>query len=173
MLDFYECPTCGTENEDYVKYCKKCGTWLVANAKKVIRETNKKASKVLTAIVLVLVIVGGVTYYSKSSNITFPEMDVGTDYTVSQFVIQKSMLKSPTAMADILVHDDMKFPLDINAIFYDERDRRIARATSSILHQMKRGQTTTVKFTFDEGYSFANVASVRIEIIPNIPTRKY
>jgi hypothetical protein len=42
-LDYYVCPICKTENEDYVKYCKRCGTWLLNEsfpARKVVKKRN-------------------------------------------------------------------------------------------------------------------------------------
>lgn len=49
-MDYYICPSCKTENEEYIKYCKKCGTWLLSDtfpAKKVRRKKKSIVWKVI------------------------------------------------------------------------------------------------------------------------------
>jgi hypothetical protein len=55
-VKYYECPTCKTENEEYVKYCKKCGAWLLSDTFPAKLVSRKKKSSTLK---IVLWSVGG------------------------------------------------------------------------------------------------------------------
>lgn len=172
VVEYYVCPSCKTENEDYVKYCKKCGTWLLSEsfpAKKVIKAPKKsRFGLMLTVVIAALIGFGAYTVYAPP-DVTFSKMELGDKYTVSEFVLKRPIIGSPSVVADITFNDNLNNPVDIVAVFYDEADRRVAVASTSIIRQIYEGETTTVKLKFDEGSSVKEVAKVRIEINPISP----
>lgn len=61
VVDYYVCPTCKTKNEDYVKYCKRCGTWLLSEtfpAKKVSKKKGTRFGYWLLGVIAALIIFG-------------------------------------------------------------------------------------------------------------------
>jgi len=172
-LDYYVCPSCKTENEDYVKYCKRCGTWLLSEtfpAKKVSKISKKSSRFGLGVFVLIIVLIGFGVYgtYGKS-DLRFEKMDLGDKYTVSEFVVKRPLFGSPSVAADVTFNDELKNPVDVVAVFYDDSDRRVAVASASIIRQIHKGETTTINLKFDEGSSVKDVSKVRIEINPISP----
>jgi hypothetical protein len=81
-VDYFECPVCKTENEDYVKYCKRCGHWLLSDsfpAKKVRRRSGgAKAIRVLRNLLVgiagaaILLVVGSLIYTTATGKTTRP-----------------------------------------------------------------------------------------------------
>lgn len=174
-MEYYECPACKTANEDYIKYCKKCGVWLLSEtfpAKKIVKQSaGKKILKIIGGMVLAFVgVIGLLVYLGKGSAgmVTFDDMSLGDNYTISQFIVSKSM-NQLTATADVTVLKDMEHPLNIVAVFYDSDDKRLIKATSNIAHRMLSNQTTTIDFAFDQYVDIRQIASVRVEVIPISP----
>lgn len=172
-MDYYVCPSCKTENEDYVKYCKKCGTWLLSEsfpAKKVSKFQKKKSRfGILLSIVIIALIGFGAYSVYAPPDVKFSRMELGDQYTVSEFVLKRPIIGNPTVIADVTFKDTMDNPVDIVAVFYDDDERRVAVASTSIIRQIYKGETTTVKLKFDDGSSVKNIAKVRVEINPISP----
>ena len=81
------CSKCGEENEDDAKFCRKCGTSLNSNIKKVINSDNKNEDKnkkyIIIGLIVVLacvLIVGGA--YLMLNHHNMKTLDFG-DYTMS------------------------------------------------------------------------------------------
>ena len=84
------CPSCGFENEDNAKFCKKCGTGLQSTTKSVNDTVNQKSSNntlIIGSIVIIcLVIVGAIVLFNNgtSENIDSQTMDSEADVAVQQ-----------------------------------------------------------------------------------------
>lgn len=57
-MEYYVCPSCKTENEDYVKYCKKCGTWLLSESFPAKKVSRKKSRFGLWIVVIIIALIG-------------------------------------------------------------------------------------------------------------------
>ncbi|MNC05556.1 hypothetical protein D3C75_530440 [compost metagenome] len=77
-------PVCKTENEDYVKYCKRCGNWLLSDkypAKKIKRASG--GTKVLKALRNVLSIISIAAVILVVGSLVYTKMEEKTSSPVS------------------------------------------------------------------------------------------
>jgi len=127
------------------------------------------APKILFGIIVIIVGIYIGLNLSEPREIKFSEMKIGGEYTVSQLVVKNPLFGKTSAVADITVHEDMKNPLDVSAVFYDETGKRLGIARAEINDQLHRGETTTVNLKFDDSLDLKSVGNVRLEINPITP----
>ena len=125
-----------------------------------------------SVIIALLVIAAGIyfgLFYDTPVDLKFDDIEIENKYTISQLVVERPLLRSPKATADITIHTKMDSWLDVVTVFYDSDGDRVGRAVAEIKHHVSVGQTTTVPLNFDDGSRLRNAASVRVEVIPISP----
>lgn len=177
-MEYYSCHTCGTHNEDYVKYCKRCGAWLVGDAKKVVVKKNKAIKNIVSTLFFLVVVVGALVFFFKpgslgshtsTNEIVFEDIEISNQFKISQFVISDPSSNSPTIAAELHSMIDTKLPLSIQAVFFDGNGNRVGIATTRIGHQLLANSTTTILFDIEDGNELKRTANVRIEIVNESP----
>lgn len=177
-MEYYSCPTCGTHNEDYVKYCKRCGAWLVGDAKKVVAKKHRGLINTLSTLFFLVIVIGAVAFFlkpewsdspSSKNEIVFGDTDIGGQYKVSQLAINFPSGKTPSVAAEFTSKVATKLPLNIKAVFFDGEGKRVGIATTRIGHQLSANSTTTIVFEIEDGSDLKRASNVRIEITSESP----
>lgn len=170
-MDIYICPACKAQNVEHQKYCVNCGTWLLSTAypaKKVGKSASKKRAPqiIFPLIILALVLFG---LYKWNNSAKFGDIVFENKYTISQLVVNRPLLKGPSATADFIAQTDTEMPLEVAAVFYDGSTNRLGKATALIGTQLSKGQTTTISLQFEGAANLSKMANVRIEVTPLSP----
>lgn len=129
-MDYYVCPVCKTENEDYVKYCKRCGHWLLSDsfpAKKVRRGGGgTKALKVIRNVIFgvvgaaVLLVVASMVYTSNADKKSAPvagKQQVQSGYSRSAPAPIGTEISGQVSQFELLKQSDpVKFDVSIKLV---------------------------------------------------------
>ncbi|WP_309120998.1 hypothetical protein [Paenibacillus sp.] len=178
MAVYYVCPTCQAKNEEQRSYCDKCGHWLLSTAYPAKRiDTKKRAKKAFGGgSIIALLFIGAVFYFGfveqgatptfSPGTYSFEKMEIGEQYTISQFVVDP---KRPSATADLTAVNESRDPIEVKAVFYDEADNRVGVASTIITNAIAKGQTTTISLDFEEATGLDKLRQVRIEVNPLSP----
>ncbi|MCI3925163.1 hypothetical protein MO973_33630 [Paenibacillus sp. TRM 82003] len=175
LATYYICPTCKTKCDEEAKWCEKCGTWLLSDtfpAKKVQKKPKRASGALIT-----LIVIGFLAYLgyanqdslpalSNGGKIAFEEIPIGEQYVISQLVVNTL---STTAAADFKAVQELRDPVEVVTVYYDESGQRLGTASSLITKQLAAGQTTTISFDFEEANSLGKIREVRVEVHPLSP----
>ena len=168
------CPKCGKEVPDESKYCLSCGCSISGNGSSSFKPDIFSNGKIFLAMILIVLIVGGIIIFTMSGNNNAPTADDALSKEASEFSLTISDINGYYSSEN----DDYFFWVDVlfqkvpsntkdyivKTTYLDENNNDVAHEIESLANAYYETDYP-ISVGYHTSYKYIDIDSVKVEII--------